>query len=157
MKPIQDRVVLIIAVGTVSAAVANGFGYITKLLYPGTPIMPEVAAQLFVHGPRTLEWLTIIFGNIWSFIVGGLHAAGLVSTLDITGWRHIFWKSLAVTNVGWLLGVGILFRALDISSAAHSDPVAIILFYAAHLVYLTAAAILARAVGEPRRDSATDE
>jgi hypothetical protein len=141
-QKIQDRIILIALTGTISAAIANTFGYLTKLIDPNTAIMPEVAAELFLHKPYLHTFLGIIFGNIWSFVVGGLHAVAFVYTLEFTGWRYLWIKSLTVTSVGWLLGVGLLFRALNIADQVHKDPLGMVFFYLAHIVYASVSAFI---------------
>ncbi len=146
---IEDRVILMLLAGAVSAAIANTFGYLTKLLYPPTIVMPEVAAELFVHPEQTRTVLGIIFGNLWSYSVGGLHAVIYVFTLDLTGWRHFWLKSFAVTNIGWLLGVGLIFQGLGIATRVHDNILSVVLFYGAHLVYLTVSADIVSKLGVP--------
>ena len=139
---VKDNIVLIALTGTISAAIANTFGYLTKLIDIQTAIMPEVAAELFLHKPYVHTFLGIVFGNIWSYIVGGLHAFGFVYTLESTGWKYLWFKSLTVTNVGWLLGVGLMFRALHIAEQSHKDPLGMVFFYLAHIVYATVSAYI---------------
>jgi len=147
---IKDRVILAILSGTISAAIANTFGYLTKWIYAPTVIMPEVAAELFVNSSQIHTLLGIIFGNTWSFIVGGIHAAAYIFTLDFTGWRYLWWKSFAVTSTGWLLGVGLAFKALGIAEGSQNLILPSILFYGAHLVYLTTSAFIISKYGVPR-------
>lgn len=148
MTKIKDRIILITLAGTVAAAIANTFGYLTKLIDPNTAIMPEVAAELFLHHPYVHTFLGVIFGNVWSYIVGGLHAFAYVYTLEFTGWRHLLIKSLTITNVGWLLGVGIMFKALNISDQTHKDPLGMVFFYLAHIVYACVSAYIVNKWGE---------
>ncbi len=146
---IEDRVILMLLTGAVSAAIANTFGYLTKLLYPPTIVMPQVAAEFFVHPEQARTVLGIIFGNLWSYSVGGLHAVVYVFTLDLTGWRHFWLKSFAVTNIGWLLGVGMIFQGLQIATRIQGDILSVVLFYGAHLVYLTTSAYIVSKLGVP--------
>ena len=148
MAKIQDRIILIILSGTVSAVIANLFGYLCKLIDPNTAVMPEVAAELFLHHPYIHTFLGMVFGNVWSFAVGGLHAFAYVYTLDFTGWRYLLIKSLTITNVGWLLGVGIMFKALNIADQTHKDPLGMVFFYLAHIVYACVSAFIVNKYGE---------
>ena len=149
MIKIKDKIVLAILTGTIAAAIANAFGYFTKWLYPKTVVMPEVAAELFVKAQHIHNFLGIVFGNLLSFIVGGLYATALIFILDLTGWRFIWWKSLAVASTGFLIGVGLLFKALNIAYWSRNYVLSPILFYGAHLVYLTIAAFIVGRYGVP--------
>jgi len=149
-QKISDRVILILLSGSVSAAIANAFGYLSRLIYKPTVVMPEAAAQLFVNSSQAHTVLGFIFGNMMSFVVGGFHALMFVYILDFTGWRFLWWKSLAVTTGGWLVGVGMLFRALGVGK---SDLYSAVLFYGAHLVYLTVSAIIVGEFGVPKEYS----
>jgi len=146
---ISDRVILVLLSGTVSAAVANTFGYISKSFYPLTIVMPEAAVELFVHPKQIHTILGFIFGNLMSFGMGGLHALAFVAILDITGWRYFWLKSFAVTTLGWIVGVGMLFRALGVASGNNPDLLSSVLFYGAHLVYLTVSALIIGRFGVP--------
>lgn len=146
---ISDRVILVLLSGTVSAAIANLFGYILRWLYIPTIIMPEAAAELFIRPNQMHTILGFIFGNMMSFGMGGLHAFAYVAILDITGWRYFWLKSFTVTNLGWLLGVGMLFRALGVASGTNPDLLSSVLFYGAHVIYLTVSAFIIGSYGIP--------
>ena len=133
--------------GTVSAAIANTFGYFTKWLYPPTTVMPDAAMNFFVPPNEVQGILGFVFANMMSFIVGGLHAVMYVTVLDITGWRYLWWKSFAVTSMGWFMVVGVLFRSLGIN---RPTLLSAILFFAAHLVYLTVSAFIVKRFGLPK-------
>lgn len=146
---ISDRIILVLLSGTISAAVANTFGYISKWFYPPTIIMPEAAAELFVRPNQIHSTLGFLFGNLMSFGMGGLYAFAFVAILDITGWRYFWLKSFAITTLGWIIGVGMLFRALDVASGANPELLSSILFYGAHFVFLTVSAFIIKRHGVP--------
>lgn len=146
---ISDRVILVLLSGTVSAAIANTFGYASKWFYKPTVIMPEAAVELFVRPEQIQTILGFIFGNLMSFGMGGVHALAFVTILDITGWQYFWLKSFAVTTLGWIVGVGMLFRALGVAYGENPDLLASVLFYGAHLVYLTVSAFIIGRYGVP--------
>ena len=146
---ISDRVILVLLSGTISAAIANIFGYISKFFYNPTIIMPEAAGELFIRPDQFNTLLGLVFGNMMSFGMGGLHAFAFVTILDITGWRHFWLKSFAVTNLGWLAVVGMLFRVLGVASKTNPELLSSVLFYGAHLVYLTVSAFIISRYGVP--------
>lgn len=117
MQKINDRIILTIFTGSISALTANIFGYLSRLIHESTIIMPEVALQVFTKSSE-MAILGLIIGNLWSFIVGGIHALLFISVLDYTGWRHLWWKSFAITNGGWLLGTGPVLQLLGIAKEA---------------------------------------
>jgi hypothetical protein len=144
---ISDRIILMVLSGSVSAAIANTFGYFTKSIYKPTVVMPEAAANLFIPSDQIHTVLGFVFANLMSFTVGGLHAVVYVIMLDLTGWRHFWLKSAANTTMGWFLVVGVIFRALGVGKA---DLLSSVLFYGAHLVYLTVSAYIVSTYGVPR-------
>lgn len=146
---ISDRVILVLLSGTISAAIANTFGYISKWFYNPTIIMPETAGELFIRPDQLHTLLGLIFGNVMSFGIGVLHAFAFVIILDITGWQYFWIKSLAVTNLGWLVGVGMLSRVLGMASGINPDLFSSLLFYGAHIVYLTVSAFIISRYGVP--------
>lgn len=151
---ISDRIVLMVLSGSVSAAIANSFGYFTKFIYKPTVVMPEAAANLFIPASQIHTALGFVFANLMSFTVGGLHAVIYVIILDLTGWRHFWLKSAANTTMGWFLVVGVLFRALGVHKA---DLLSSVLFYGAHLVYLTVSAYIVSTYGVPRNELCNEE
>jgi len=149
---VSDRVILMVLSGSISAAIANTFGYFTKFIYKPTVVMPEAAANLFITSSETHTVLGFVFANLMSYTVGGLHAVIYVIVLDLTGWRYFWLKSAAVTTMGWFLVVGVLFRALGVYKTTLLSSV---LFYGAHLVYLTVSAYIVSRYGVPRNELGT--
>ena len=144
---IHDRFVLTILVGTLAAFVANIFGYLSKLIYPSTIIMPEIAIIAWLNPPQIYSLLGIIFGNLCSFIAGGIHALVFIFVLDRTGWKFFWLKSFAVSTTGWLIFSIIFLRILNLLPNAPNDIIPNLLFYGAHVVYLTISAILVKKFG----------
>lgn len=151
MFKIQDRVLLAILTGSVSAQIANLFGYLSKLIYEPTVVMPEAVIEIFTRLSHVETPLGIILGNLWSYMVGGLHAVAYLLVLDLTGWRYLWLKSLAVTSMGWIMGVGVLFRWLGLASAHLRDIHSLAFFFLAHLVYASVSALIAGRVGVPKK------
>lgn len=147
---INDKIVLVLLTGTVSAGIANIFGYLSRLIHQHTIVMPEAAAELFISPVQVHTLLGFIFGNLMSFTVGGIHAMAFIYILEVTGWRYYWLKSFAITTAGWLIGVGMLFRALNIPSVKEMDLLSSVLFYGAHLVYLTVSAFIVSRYGVPK-------
>jgi len=148
---IRDRAILSIFTGTVAALIANIFGYLSKLVYPPTIIMPEIASETWVNSSQVHTILGIVFGNLSSFVAGGLHALVFVTILDLTGWRFFWLKSLAVTTTGWLISSMFFLRILHIHQDALNDILSSIMFYLAHLVYLTISAFLVKKYGVDKK------
>lgn len=124
---IRDRAILSIFAGTVAALIANIFGYLSKIVYPPIIIMPEIAFQTWVNSS---------------------HAHTI---LDLTGWRFFWLKSLAVTTTGWLISSIFFLRILHIHQDALNDILSSIMFYLAHLVYLTISAFLVKKYGVDKK------
>jgi hypothetical protein len=131
--------------GSISALIANIFGYLSRLIHESTVVMPEVALKVFTKSTEIHSIVRIIFGNLLSFTVGGIFTLVFILILNYTGWRHLWWKNFAVTNGGFMLGTGLSLQLLGIAKEA--DLLSIILFYFAHLIYLTVAAFLVSRFG----------
>jgi len=144
---INDRFILAIFVGTLSAFVAMIFGYLLKLIYPAAIIMQEVAILSWVNSSQTHSFLGIIFGFLCGFIAGGIHASVFIYVLDRTGWKFFWLKSFAVSTTGWLLFSIILLRILYLLPYALNDILPNILFCGQHVIYLTVSAILVNKFG----------
>lgn len=140
MQKISDRIILTIFTGSISALIANIFGYLTRFIHESTVIMPEVALKIFTKSYEIYSILGIIFGNLFSCTVGGIFALVYILVLDFTGWQHLWLKSFAVTNGGFIIGTGLALQLLGI--AKETDLLSIILFYLAHITFLTVAAFL---------------
>ncbi len=134
---IADQVLLAVLSGSIGAFLANLFGYLSRLIYSPTIVMPELALRIWTE-PASIPvvWL-IILGNISSFVIGFLHAAAFIALLDLTGWRFFWIKSFVTTFTGWLLTSFIIFRLIGLDPHAIYNPVGNLWFLGAHIVYLT--------------------
>ena len=151
MQKISDRIILTIFTGSISALIANIFGYLSRFIHKSTIVMPEVALKTFTKSYEIYSILGIIFGNLLSFTVGGIFALVYILVLDFTGWNHLWWKSFAVTNGGFMLGTGLALQLLGIAKEA--DLLSIIFFYLAHMTFLTVAAFLINRFGNSCENS----
>lgn len=134
---IADQVILAVISGSISALVANLFGYLSRLFYLPTIVMPELALRLWTEPASIPVTWSIILGNISSCVIGFLHAAAFIALLDLTGWRFFLIKSFVTTFTGWLLTSFFIFRLIGLDPHAIDDPAANLWFLSAHVVYLT--------------------
>jgi len=145
MQKISDRIILTIFIGSISAQIANIFGYLSRFIHESTVVMPEVALKTFTRSYEIYSILGIIFGNILTYTVGGIFAFVYIMILDFTGWQHLWLKSFVVTNGGFMVGTSLALQLLGI--AKETDLLSIILFYLAHITFLTVAAFLINRFG----------
>ncbi|PKM86307.1 MAG: hypothetical protein CVU87_12470 [Firmicutes bacterium HGW-Firmicutes-12] len=151
-RVIEDRIILTALAGIIAAFIANIFGYLSKIYYPTAIIMPEIAAATWINDSQIHTVPGIIFGNISSFIVGGIHSLIYITLLDKTGWKYFWLKSLIVTTTGWLFALIFLLRILDLQPEALNDIWASILFYGAHFVYLCVSAYIVKTLGVSKKN-----
>lgn len=153
---IIDQIVLAIFAGIIATAVANFFGYLSKMIYPPAIIMPEIAVETWVNASQIQTVPGMVFGNLCSFLVGCLHALILVLVLNWSGWRFFWLKSFLVTAIGWFLATIWVLRGLHLQPEALNNIYVGIVFFAAHVVYLTVSAVLIAKYGVakgPRGDN----
>lgn len=145
MFKLKIRFYLIIISGVLSAVIGILFSYLTKLIYKPAIIMPQVFVSIFINPSDVNTIRGIILGNFGSFFISIIHVFFLVFLLDLTGWQNSWFKSLAVTSTGYLFAVSLMYFV----HGNFKNPVALIVFYSTHLVYLTVSAFIVNKLGIP--------
>ena len=145
MFRLKNRLYLITFNVIVSTCIGLLYSYFTKLIYKPTIIMPELFISIFINPSLVHTYRGFLVGNIGSFIVSIFHVFSFVFVLDYTGWRHLWWKSFAVTTTGYILAVGLMYLILG----NYKNILSLAIFYSAHLVYLTFSAYFIGKIGVP--------
>lgn len=128
--------------GTIAAILANISLYLINLLIPGRTInMPQLSAEFFLD----IENYTVlhhIMGFVWSIVVGGTYALIYVFIVDNTGWNNLWIKSIFTISVIWLLAGGFAMRVMEIGQYMRDEPLSVLAFYLAHLLFATYLSII---------------
>lgn len=154
---IDDRLLLAAFAGGIAAIAADISLYLINLYLPGKNInMNQVTLEFFLTPTVTTTVLLKIIGVLWSTIVGGIYALIYLISLDMTGWKNSWLKSIIVINGIWLLGGGIIINMLDITTYTRNEPLSIFAFYFAHLLFATYLYFIVNKYGVPREVKVTN-
>lgn len=145
----KDRITLATFAGSISAIIANLILYMINLVIPGQNInMPELTIEIFIN-IENYTLLLKILGVIWSTIIGGTYAIIYIIALDLTGWKHLWLKSLAIVSGAWLLGAGPAIKLMGLAQGIRDEPLSVIAFYIAHLCFATVLYLFVKSFGKP--------
>lgn len=145
---LKDRIVLASFSGVISALLANLTLYLINLRLPGKNInMPELTVEIFLN-IQHYTIVHIVLGLIWSTVVGGIYALAYLITLDLTGWKNLWLKSIVVISGLWLVGAGVAIKIMGLAEYVRDEPLSILAFFVAHLFFASYLFVLVKRYGK---------
>lgn len=149
---IQDRLLLAAFAGTIAALAADLSLYLINQVIPGSNVnMPQVTLGFFLDDTSTQLFFIRILGIMWSTVIGGVYALAYLVALDLTEWNHLWLKAIIIINGLWLLGAGSMMNLLNITNYTRSEPLSILAFFIAHILFATYLYLLVNNFGQERK------
>ena len=146
----KDRIILAGFAGIISALLANLTLYLINLMLPGENInMPQLTVEIFLN-VNNYTIIHSLLGLIWSTIVGGIYALAYLIVLDLSGWKHLWIKSIMVISGLWLTGAGPAMKLLGLAQGIRTEPLSLLAFFAAHLFFASYLYILVKRYGKKK-------
>ncbi|KUO63128.1 MAG: hypothetical protein APF84_11425 [Gracilibacter sp. BRH_c7a] len=147
----KDRLILASIAGIIAAIISETIlhflnlllSYMFEMQYIN---MPLLALELFLN-VYPLSTHKIILGILTSFSMGGMYALLYLYTLDLTGWRYLWLKSIIVIVGSWFFFSAGLMSLLDIGQIYRDEPVSIAIFYFTHFIFATCLYFIIKLLG----------
>lgn len=135
---LQDRLLLAGFAGFIAAIGANLSLFLINQFIPGQNVnMPQVTIEIFLNHEAYQHLIVRIMGVLWSTVIGGIYALLYVVALDLTGWNNLWLKALIIVNGTWLLLAGFTMNILNLNVYTRDEPMSIVAFYFAHMLFAT--------------------
>lgn len=146
----KDRLILATFAGVIAALLANLTLYAINLMIPGDNInMPQLTVEIFLN-IENYDFIHKLLGTVWSTIIGGSYALAYLIALDLSGWNNMWLKAIIVVSGLWLLGAGFMINLIDLGHYVRDEPLSILAFFVAHLLFATYLYLLIKSFGKEK-------
>jgi len=121
--------------GIIGSILQTVFSYLLFLLGIAKTHYLLIAGEFFLNSKALHTFAGYIVGFVADITAGGFFALVFVYFLSITGKDYWILKAIGYTGFVWVVGIGLLDRALKIAPVLHQDAVTNLALLGSDLVY----------------------